>query len=144
MILRRHAPDLLQGRDPLEGLVDTDHAQGAHPFTDCLVLHYRRGRTLDDEPANRLAHRQRLDYRHPSQVTTVLATIAAAAVIKDRAFGHLDAEPADHFRFRHELLAAIRTNPPNESLGTGHDHRAGNKERLDPHVVESGDRARRV
>ena len=85
MVLRRDAPDFLQRSDSLERLVDSHHAERSHPFADRLVFHDRGRCALDDEPANRFAHRQRFDDRHPAKIAAPLAPIATAPVIKDRA-----------------------------------------------------------
>src|SRR2546423_13774353 len=113
MVLRRDAPDFLQRRTPFERFTDSHHAQRPHPLADRLVLPPRRRRPLDDQAPDRLTHWQRFDQRPPAEIAAVFATVAAAAVIKDRALRHLHAEALEHLRLGHEFLAAIRADSPN-------------------------------
>src|SRR2546421_4755743 len=121
MVLRRNAPDFLERRHALESFVDSDHAQRPHAFADRLVLYHRGGRALDDQTPDRLAHRQRFNERHPAEITPVLATVAAASMIKDSALRRLHPELLKNLRLRHELFPAIGADAPNESLRARHD-----------------------
>ena len=65
-------------------------------------------------------------------------------MIENSALRRLHREPFKDFLLGHELLATVRANAPDESLRASHDDRAGDQKRLDPHIVETRDRARSV
>src|ERR1700674_1694115 len=107
MVLRRDPPDFFERRDALERFIDSHHPQGPRPFADRLVFYHGGGGTLDNQTADRFAHRQRFDYRPPAEVTPGLASFAPASMIKDSAVGRRHSELLKNLRLRHELFPAI-------------------------------------
>src|SRR5437899_928374 len=91
VVFCRHAPDFFQRGDAFERFFHAHHAQGFHPLADSLILDDRGRGTLDDETANRLAYRQRLDERYSPEITALLAPAAARAVIKHSSLAFLEA-----------------------------------------------------
>src|SRR6202023_2222121 len=92
VVFCRHAPDFFQRCNAFARFFHAHHAQGFHPLAHSLILDDRGRGTLDDETANRLAYRQRLDERCPPEITALLAPVAARAVMKHGSLAFLEAE----------------------------------------------------
>ena len=87
-----------------------------------------------------------LDDGQAAGVAGILAAIAAAAAVEGGAVedAGVDVEVLVHLgRVGHRLFA-MGADAAHEALGAGEDHRGGNQERRDAHVVEARDGARRV
>src|SRR5207237_8471093 len=92
------------------------------------------------ETADCFAYRQCFNDCESPQITAAFAAIAAASAVKD-SFALFDPEARENFRLRLKFLTAIGANPSHQTLRTRHQDRAGNQEWLDPHVVQTRDRA---
>src|SRR4029077_13835260 len=141
MIVRCDSQYFFQRGLAFERLVNASHAQGLHSFSNSLVLDYRRRCPLHNKAADGFGYRQRFDDRQPSEITATLATIAPAPAVKNSFSLWFNSEPSENFWLGHKFLTAICANPPHQTLRARHQNRARNQERLDPHVVQTRDRA---
>src|SRR5438552_10011404 len=141
MIVGRDSQYFFQRCLAFERLVDASHAQSFHSFGDSLVLNHRRRGALHNETTDGFGYRQRFNNRQPSEITATLATIATAPAVKNSFGFWFNAEPRENLRLRRKFLATIGANPPHQTLSASHQNRARNQERLDPHIVQTRNRA---
>src|SRR5437764_4860099 len=141
MIVRCDSQYFFQRGLAFERLVNASHAQSFHPFSNGLVLDHRRRCPLHNEAADGFGYRQCFNNRQPSEITATLATIATAPAIKNSFSLWFNSEPRENFWLGHKFLTAICANLPHQTLRARHQNRARNQERLDPHVVQTRDRA---
>src|SRR6478672_5821898 len=141
MIVRCDSQYFFQRGLAFERLVNASHAQGLHSFSNSLVLDHRRRCPLHNKAADGFGYRQRFNDRQPSEITATLATIATAPAVKNSFSLWFNSEPRENLRLGHKFLTAICANPPHQTLRARHQNRARNQERLDPHVIQTRNRA---
>src|SRR6266496_81914 len=79
--------------------------------------------------------------RRTDSVTVSASMIAAAPAVKNSFSLRFNSEPRENFRLGHKFFTAIWANLPHQTLRARHQNRARNQERLDPHVVQTRNRA---
>src|SRR5438477_781220 len=140
MVLRRYSPYLFKRGHAFERFFNSDRAQSFHSFGHRMVFDHCSRSAFNNQTPDRLAHWKRFNQRRAAEITATFATIASRSVIKHDVLLLGQAEFLEQLRFGHKLFLTIRANAPNESLRTRHQDRARNQKRLDPHVVQAGNR----
>src|SRR6266576_2220329 len=141
MIVRCDSQYFFQRGLAFERLVNASHPQSLHPFSNSLVLDHRRRCSLHNQAADGFGYRQRFDDCQPSEITATLATIATAPAVKNGLGLRFNSEPRENLWLGHKFLTAVCANLTHQTLRARHQNRARNQERLDPHVVQTRDRA---
>src|SRR5438270_3037793 len=116
MVLRRYSPHFFQRGHALERLLNSDHPQSFHSFSDRLIFDHRSGRALDDQTPDRFAHRKCFNYCRTTEIAASFASVASGPLVKNHPFVVCLPELLDQFRFGNEFFLTIGADAPNESL----------------------------
>src|SRR5204862_3087638 len=102
-----------------------------------------RAGPLDDELANLVRNAHYLDDGGATEVAGVFAAVAAAPAIERHTVekARVNAQIFEHPGGISDGLLADRANPAHKALRAGEDHRRGDQEGSDAHVVEARDGA---
>src|SRR5258708_21147869 len=138
----RFAQYLFHGGHSQRHLHQSASPQGQHSQFHCFLFQLQRGRANQDQFAQLVGNFHHFVQAGSSLVTTLVANVAAFAVINLGGLDLFHAVPGiqQHLRRHCQFFLAVRSNAPHQSLCANQVHRGGHQKRLDTHVHQAADR----